>query len=246
MNPPVTLPAARPTPSIQLVPAKTGLTLIWPDGLQSFYHYAWLRDCCDCDLCGNSYSSKRYLQPADVPLDSLPETACFDSEGYLQIAWKEEDHVSRFDSDWLRRYSYHDGIREQRFHRPVTWDAQIVENLPSVEYRYASTSDLGRLELYRKLRDFGFVVVTSGPPRDNGYQRVAQLVGTIAESAYGQVFDLTPQSKITTLGNTMLPVPPHTDEAYRHNPPGINILHCVRPAETAGESVLVDGFRLGE
>ena len=38
------------------------------------------------------------------------------------------------------------------------------------------------------------------------------------------------------------PVVPHTDEAYRHDPPGIHLLYCVTPARCSGEFVLVDGF----
>ena len=232
--------------SVSIQTTDQGLNISWPDDFSSYYHYVWLRDCCYCELCGDSYSSKRYFQPSDISLDCLPQTWDINEEGLLEIIWEDGKHFSKYSFDWLRNHSYDDASRTQRFHQPTTWDCSIIESLPEVDFESASQSDIGRLELYRKLRDYGFVVVRSGPANDDGYAIVARLVGKITESAYGKVFDLTPDSKIQTLGNTLKPVAPHTDEAYRHNPPGVNILHCVRSATSGGESVLVDGFKLGE
>ena len=77
-------------------------------------------------------------------------------------------------------------------------------------------------------------------------QQVAELIGELGVSAYSRIFDLKPGSRIKTLGNTIRPVPPHTDEAFRYSPPGINVLGCVRPAQEGGDSILVDGFNLAE
>ena len=50
-----------------------GVRIDWPNGQQSFFHHVWLRDCCYCETCGDTYSSKRYLKPSDVPLDVAPQ-----------------------------------------------------------------------------------------------------------------------------------------------------------------------------
>ena len=164
----------------------------------------------------------------------------------LEILWNPDDHRSHYNLDWLRRHGYSQQALAQRIHRPTLWDGDIVNSLPSVDYEEVVAEAAERLTLYRNLRDFGFVVVKGGPASEDGLELVAGLLGMIAESAYGKFFELTPQSKLKTLGNTLSPVPPHTDEAFRHNPPGVNVLHCIRPAESGGESVLVDGFKLGE
>ena len=100
-----------------------------------------------------------------------------------------------------------------------------------------------RFELYRYLRDYGFVLVRGGPAQAGGVEAVAGLIGNLGESAYTQIFDLTPASPTRTMGNTFNEVPPHTDEAFRYSPPGVNVLGCVRPADDGGESILADGFR---
>ena len=155
-----------------------------------------------------------------------------------------EQHSSRYQSDWLRRYRYDREARSHRFHRPTIWNHQIIDRLPKIDFVSAEQSETSKFELYRMLRDFGFVVVTRGPGISGSVQRVAELIGELGVSAYSRVFDLTPDSAIRTLGNTTRRVPPHTDEAFRYTPPGINILGCVRPAKKGGDTILVDGYNL--
>ena len=224
--------------------ADNGLNITWSDGYGSFFHFIWLRDCCYCEQCGNTYTSKRYIVPSDIPLDIKPGSVQVDAGGNLQILWSPDGHASHYDADWLRQNCYDDASRAARFQQPILWDAKLSDRHPRVAYDKACNDDEGRLDLYRKLRDFGFVVITDGPSEPGSVEAVANLIGDMGDSAYTQIFDLTPMSKTRTMGNTMRPVPPHTDEAFRHNPPGINILGCVKPAEDGGDSVLVDGFKL--
>ncbi|MEM7562804.1 MAG: TauD/TfdA family dioxygenase [Pseudomonadota bacterium] len=220
-----------------------GLKLSWSDNQSSYFHYVWLRDCCYCETCGDSYSSKRYVLPADIPLDVNPASTGLD-QGNLKITWKHDGHISHYSAGWLSRYRYDAPARETRFHQPTLWHSNLTTRIPQVGYQSAVSHERHQLDLYRKLRDYGFVLVTGGPPEAGGIEKVAGLIGEMGESAYTRIFDLSPSSAINTLGNTHSPVPPHTDEAFRHNPPGINVLGCVRPAKSGGESVLVDGFAI--
>jgi gamma-butyrobetaine dioxygenase len=223
-----------------------GLTISWSDGHESFFHDIWLRDCCYCSACGDSYSSKRYVMPNDIPLDIRMARAVIDAQGDLSIRWQPDGHESRYDPAWLRRNCYDDATREARFHRPGLWDSGIAAEIPSVSFDDASSGGEERLSLYRKLRDFGFVRVT-GVASDPGIaESAAGLVGELGGSAYSKVFDLSTSNPIRTMGNTRHAVPPHTDEAFRYTPPGINVLGCVRPAASGGETVLVDGFRIAD
>ena len=126
------------------------------------------------------------------------------------------------------------------------WDSGIGETLPEVSFEAAQRDDQARLDLYRKLRDYGFVVVAGGPRDAGGTESVARLIGDLGDSAYTPIFDLTPSSRVKTMGNTNKAVPPHTDEAFRYSPPGINILSCLKPAADGGDTVLVDGFFAAE
>jgi len=221
-----------------------GLNITWSDGFSSFFHFIWLRDCCYCEQCGDTYTSKRYLVPSDIPLDIKPGSVNVNARGNLRILWSVDAHASQYDAAWLRQNCYDDASRAARFQQPVLWDSTLSKRVPQVSYDLARDDEEGRLDLYRKLRDYGFVVITGGASEPGSIEGVANLIGDMGESAYTRIFDLTPVSKTRTMGNTTRPVPPHTDEAFRHNPPGINILGCVNPADDGGDSVLVDGFKL--
>jgi len=220
-----------------------GLNISWSDGHESFFHAVWLRDCCYCDTCGDSYSSKRFVTPLDVREDVAPASARIDERRDLEVVWQADGHRSRYASAWLRRHCYDEASRNLRFHQPILWDGEIVSELPAVEFAAASADERVRFELLRHLRDYGFVLVRGGPARPGGVEAVASLVGDLGEAAYTRIFDLTPSSKTRTMGNTFHEVPPHTDEAFRYSPPGVNVLGCVRPANDGGESILVDGFQ---
>ncbi len=221
-----------------------GVRVTWNDGHASFFHHVWLRDCCYCEACGDSYSSKRFFVPGDMPLEPSARDAVIDGDGALAITWEADGHRSRFDPAWLRQHCYDDRSRQARRARPTPWDAALEADPPRVELASAASSDAARMDLYRKLRDFGLVVVHGAPAKPGFIRDVAALVGEMgADTSYGEIFDLTPSSRVRTMGNTFRPVPPHTDEAFRYTPPGLNILGCIRPAEKAGESVFVDGIQ---
>lgn len=229
-----------------LEPAEEGLELGWSDGHHSFFHALWLRDCCYCDSCGDTLSSKRFFVPSDIPADLRIERAQIDAVGNLAVLWMPGEHVSNYDAAWLRRHCYDDASRQDRFHRPVLWRSEIPGSIPTVDFESARNDDEQRMGLYRSLRDYGMVRITGAAAEAGAVEAVARLIGDLAESAYTPIFDLSPSSRIKTMGNTFKAVPPHTDEAFRYAPPGINVLGCVRPADDGGESVLVDGFAIAE
>ena len=225
--------------------AANGLRVAWSDGRAGFFHNIWLRDCCYCELCGDSFASKRFFLPSDASLDTAPENVTLTEDGTLEILWRPDGHRSRFTADFLRRFDYSESSRTRRRHRPILWDGRIAEDLPEADFEAVREDDGAALDLLRKLRDFGFCLVRGGPTEPDGIAAHAALVGEMSEAAYGQIFDLSTKAGVQTLGNTMLAVAPHTDEAYRAVPPGILVLFCVRPAARGGESVLVDGFQIG-
>ncbi|MFT5506434.1 MAG: gamma-butyrobetaine dioxygenase [Gammaproteobacteria bacterium] len=221
-----------------------GFRISWSNDEHSFFHFIWLRDGCYCETCGDTYSSKRYVVPHQFDLDDYPGEWQISSDGALTIVWESDKHRSVYRAGWLFDNRYDDAARERRFHLPILWDCSINSGLPESEFPIVQSSETALLDLYQKLLDYGFVVIRNGPAEKGGVEQVARLIGEMNESAYTQIFDLSPSSSVKTMGNTQQTVPPHTDEAFRYSPPGINILACIHPAETGGDSVLVDGFSI--
>ena len=235
-----------PVALTHVVEEAKGLNLSWADGHTSFFHFVWLRDCCYCEQCGDSYSSKRFIVPSDVPLDIRPSSADIDGGDELTVTWAPDGHQSRYPSEWLRRYCYDDVSRAARRHDPIRWNADISGAPPAVDFDAARSHDGERLDLYRALRDYGFVLVRGGPKELGFVEEVAMMIGELGDSAYSKIFDLSPKGQVRTMGNTFRMVPPHTDEAFRFAPPGVSVLGCVRPADEGGDSILVDGFHLAD
>ncbi|MGI9316672.1 MAG: gamma-butyrobetaine hydroxylase-like domain-containing protein, partial [bacterium] len=156
---------------------KKGIFLSWDDGEKSFYHYVWLRDCCYCEDCGDSYSSNRYLVPCEVELGIEPQAVRVTSSGDLEIEWCPDNHQSNYKATWLRRNRYDESARKKRFHQPNIWSHTLEDRLPSVIFESAQNSDSGRFELYRQLRDYGFVIVKQGPKEPGSVEQVAGLLG---------------------------------------------------------------------
>ena len=229
--------------SVELEPFDHGVKLTWNDNHHREFHYVWLRNCCYCKDCGSSYTGSRFLQPSDVPGDIYPKDISVKQDS-LVIVWANDNHQSTYKLAWLKSFEYSREHETEIFHKPILWNSAISSTPPEVVYKDVQTDELSHLNLLRKLRDYGFVILRNGPRESNAIETIASLVGPLAQSAYSNIFDLKVNRSALTLGNTMKPVPPHTDEAYLHNPTGILVLHCICPAKAGGESILVDGFYL--
>lgn len=218
-----------------------GVTVRWPEGGRSFYHYIWLRNCCYCEVCGSTYTGERFLQPSDVAENIQALRVKTKDSELVEITW-DDGHLSVYELSWLKRHDYSDDERKRKNHYAKLWGQSISLELPKHDYVECISDDSSYLDLLRDIRDFGFSIVTNCPT-ENGIETTAALIGDMADAAYSKVFDLKPDEKFS-LGNTFHPVAPHTDEAYLHTPTGILVLYCISPANDGGETILVDGFNI--
>lgn len=226
---------------------QTKLVVRWSDGERAAFHYIWLRDNCSCRLCGDKSGGHRYLELNSIPLDVSPERATVNDQGQLEITWATDQHPTVYESGWLREHSYSQRARTARRHQPVLWDARLMASLPSCRYPDVASSESHRLEMFERLRDYGFVLLREVPTESDEIERLAGLVGYIRETHYGRVFDLVSTRKQRILAQTSHAIRPHHDELFRDPTPGILIMHCLIASEDGGgESILVDGFNAAQ
>ena len=214
-----------------------GLRIHWDAGQANFYHYFWLRSACFCDACGTSHTGARKLHPGDVPPDIRPISVGLSAER-LDIDWPD-GHRSAYDLQWLRDFACDDPDRDWQ---PELWDAALDLERVAHEHGRVAVDEAAMLDFLRDLRDYGLALVRSGEPV--GIEAMAGLIGAINTAAYDAVYELKPDPGAHVFGNSQQDIPPHTDEAYLHNPTGILVLYCIRPAREGGDSVLVDGFQI--
>ena len=228
-----------------IVPTERQLEIRWKDGHTSRFHYVWLRDNCDCAVCGDKSGGHRYLELLDLPLDVTPQAVCMEGDGHLASTWQADGHKTRYAAVWLRAHCYSERARAERRPRSVHWDASTFDALPDYEYPAVCANPEHRLRMLRSLRDYGFTILRGVPTEQSEIERVAGLFGFIRRTHYGRIFDLrsTPEQRI--LAQTSHAIRPHNDELFRDPAPGVLIMHCLAPSsDGGGASVLVDGFQV--
>jgi gamma-butyrobetaine dioxygenase/trimethyllysine dioxygenase len=214
------------------------------DGEHADFHYFWLRHNCDC--CRHPVTRERIICSSDVPLDIRPLHADFDAAAMsVRILWPQDGgaHASEYSLRWLRTHAYATGRVDVL---PPPNDVSAL----SVTCRSAGAASLAERCLER-IRACGAVLV-----RDAGTDTEV-LIDTIAaggmrvvETHFGRIEDLrtdnTTNKNTDQLGYTDAPVDLHTDQPFIDEPPHYQMLHCMRPADSGGDSYLADARRAAE
>jgi gamma-butyrobetaine dioxygenase len=223
---------------------KGGVTVIFADGHESRFPAIWLRHNCECKECGSTRSARRELRLTDIPADIEARRAGVAPDGALEVIWEADGHRSLYAAAWLRGHCLSAAERDRRRARPRLWNPRTPDLI-----RYESFPALSdpqrRLAYLERLRDFGFVILKDIPEGPESTEAVAATVGLLRITNYG-VYELISRPTPQLVGDSSVALAPHTDEPYRHHPPGITFFHVVAQSEHGGESTLVDGFHVAE
>ena len=224
------------------------IAIEWADGHKSKFHYLWLRYACACKLCGNPESGVGSLLITDFATDIAPQSVALNNEGKVVVLWQPDGHRSEYNAEWLRLWCYSDVERKRRKFRPKVWRAKSLKSIPTVAFSEATQSDSGRLEMLTLLRDYGLVLVKGGPVSPQTIEDVAARVGCIHESLMlKRVSNIVTNQKVKLITDTPMRIWPHTDQCYRHSPPGITFFQCLETAaDGGGASTMADGFAIAE
>ena len=86
--------------------SKNGNSLLvdWNDGEKSTYNFLWLRDNCPSGV--HPTARERTFNLLTVTENIHPKSYEINPEGMLEIEWSEGDHISKYDSKWLRHNCY--------------------------------------------------------------------------------------------------------------------------------------------
>ena len=84
------------------------------------------------------------------------------------------------------------------------------------------------------------------PSGHAGILEAAALMGRVAETNYGRVFDVRSVAQPENLAYSDLGLGLHTDNPYREPVPGFQVLHALIASPDGGESLFGDGFAIAE
>ena len=220
------------------------LNIVWPDGEHNDFHYVWLRHNARCpDGKLNDTDVKIDLLPDDPKTLSIKDINSVDQ--VLTINWQDDHLQTTHNLSVLRAMAYEKSTRRNRKHIPILWDASKAQNIPSFQFD-SLNDETNLLELFLAIRDYGLVKLTNVPTKPGTVKSLAKHFGTVVVNNYGEVFDVKTTVNVELGSNTGVYLGPHTDEGYRHAPPGISLFHCLESTSQGGASILVDGFNAAQ
>lgn len=200
------------------------------DGLTYNYHYIWLRHNCDCigteTGCRHSQTKERILNLTTIPFDICPSDVSVDSD-MLKIKWST-GHSSQYDKSWLIKWNYWKEIKETK--------SQDI----TIQYK-----DRSPKLIHEILTKYGMIVVRGGPTEIDATLGICdEFGGKIIETHFGLIEDLMPNNTTNKnndqLGYTYSAVELHTDQPFIQNPPGMQMLHCIKRAKKGGDNIIAN------
>jgi gamma-butyrobetaine dioxygenase len=218
------------------------LTLQWADGRTTQFASIWLRDN-ETEL-RDAHSGQRLVDVADFP-DAPKIRAASLHAGVVQVEWANEPHTAAFDVGWLAAQV------DWPFERvPIqAWSGGALEALRDFAWLSlprAKEHAADRSRWLTQLLTSGIAFLSDVPATEDAILQAMSMVGRVAETNYGLVFDVRSVAQPENLAFSDLGLGLHTDNPYREPVPGFQALHVLIAAPDGGESLFADGLALAE
>ena len=222
------------------------LEVNWSDGASRQFPLIWLRDNCSCEACLHPHTLERTFDLLSVPENLTVTSAQVTCEGGLEIFWDYDQHLSRFESDWLRRFLVENAEDEGSRSTPRLWNSDLVTRIPRFVHAEVMRDDEALHAWLDALLTEGVAIVTDTPHEDKEVLRVAQRISYSRPTNFGLHFEVRSEQAPINNAYTSLPLTNHTDLVNWEQPPGFQFLHCLHNEASGGESTLVDGYYVAE
>jgi len=224
----------------------TALTVEWSDGTVGEFASIWLRDNRSGDR--DPHSGQRLIDIADLPPEPRIRSAAANGDEVL-IEWDGEPGAAAYGLDWLAAHAAGaDDRYPERRRKPWSNGAALdaTRDFAWLDVGQARR-DLGarRGWLVRLLQD-GLAFFCGVPATESAILDAMELVGRVAETNYGLVFDVRAVPQPENLAYSDLGLGLHTDNPYRDPVPGFQALHVLAASPAGGESLFADGMALAE
>lgn len=230
---------------------KTSLN-ICVNGKRKRLDYAHLRDSCRCPKCVDPSTKQRNIQTSSIPLSIQPRSYGV-QDGNLVLHWYNdipgfgEDHSSVFSEQDLTILSKKPLVSATPDRYQIPWDRDMFErNTRRFDYNDYMNNDEEFARCMRDLSRFGLVILSNVPESREMVEKVATKMGPLRNSFYGETWDVrsVPQPKNVAYTDQFLNF--HMDLLYMKDPPGYQLLHCLRNSCSGGESLFSDGIRCAQ
>lgn len=224
----------------------SALTLQWADGEQVELASVWLRDNLRQDR--DPGNGQRLIDVADLPV--APRIRCADLQGTaVRVEWEQEASAAAFDVDWLA-FQAAAIAAAHTLQPPRVWlEGGRLDATRDFAWAAlaAARADPGILAGWLgRLVTEGLAFLAEVPVEAGALLAAMPLVGQVAQTNYGLLFDVRAVPDPENLAYSDLGLGLHTDNPYREPVPGFQALHVLVAAPDGGESLFADGFAVAE
>ncbi|KAE9373343.1 Clavaminate synthase-like protein [Stipitochalara longipes BDJ] len=215
------------------------------------WHPAYLRDMCRCPRCRDPSSTQKTFQTTDIPEKIQAREVDFGEDGSVSITWENDipgfgpDHVTTFSKDFLYHHLTQRSLAEARFEppEPRVWSKKkITRELQSITFEDYMKDEEALYRALFSLNLHGILLLKGVPESETAVEDITSRMGTLRDTFYGRTWDVksVPEAKNVAYTHQYLGL--HMDLLYMANPPGFQLLHCLKNTCEGGSSLFSDSF----
>jgi len=222
------------------------LKIIWNDGEESKFNFMWLRD--NCPTAHDKDSRHRMFNILSVSTNINPKKYSVNKDGKLEIEWSEGNHISLYDSKWLRDNCYTIKNKKEYVSPYELWDNSLQNNLDSVKINCKEIMDSneGLIKWLKLLHHKGIAIIENAPVEDKSGFKILNRISHTRETFFKTPFEVINIPKPNNSAYSAHALRNHMDLPWFENPPGYQFLHCLINSATGGDSSAVDAFAVAD
>ncbi|CZS99895.1 hypothetical protein WAI453_003493 [Rhynchosporium graminicola] len=215
------------------------------------FHPVFLRDACPCPKCIDSSTTQKLFQTTDIPAHITAESVNVQENGDVTIKWKNDlpasgpDHISTYSASLIKMCSNRTLRLKGHFSagKARIWDnSRISEELEFVNFDDYMKDDKYLFRAVAQLKRLGLLLVRNVPESEEAVAQIAERIGTIRDTFYGRTWNVKSVPEAKNVAYTHQSLGLHMDLQYMHNPPGFQLLHCLKNTCEGGDSLFSDAF----
>ncbi|KFZ16007.1 hypothetical protein V501_02438 [Pseudogymnoascus sp. VKM F-4519 (FW-2642)] len=213
----------------------------------------WLRDACSCPLCVDPSTRQKVFETPKIPATISYKSVTESKDGKsISVTWNNDipgygpEHTSTYEKKELERYDNNpvavESLQANEADTYKIWNRdQVSEKIQFIDYNKSMEDDKTLFEVLKQLRLYGLVFIKN-VPGENGPAAMGKRIGRLRDTFYGETWDVksVPQAKNVAYTHQFLGF--HMDLLYMADPPGFQLLHCIKNSCEGGESMFTDAF----
>jgi gamma-butyrobetaine dioxygenase/trimethyllysine dioxygenase len=210
------------------------------------FHLRWLRHNCALDL--HPLTRERTVCSSELPDDLRASIAAVSGDA-LVVRWAHDQRESRYPLAWLEEHAY----ARDRVDAPPSNDVERItigdrgEGLLATLERAVGIVELEGAVVVRRAPSVTVPPESETEPLIEAFSAAGlRVIGT----HFGRIEDLrtdnTTNENTDQLGYTDAAIDLHTDQPFLATPPRYQLLQGIRPADSGGDSYLVDARAAAE